>query len=84
MRSYARERTPADYDFGYASRITPAMAGGDESQLPREMMAGYASLLRHAQSPVETIDVPNEGPFSVLAEVGDPARAVHQAVLSRL
>ena len=45
------------------------------------MMDGYATLLRAAIN-VETIDVPGEDHFSVLARLGDPASELHKHVLA--
>jgi arylformamidase len=50
------------------------ITGAKESGLLHEMMDGYATLLRAAAINVETIDVPGEDHFSVMARLGDPLR----------
>jgi len=57
------------------------ITGAKESGLLHEMMDGYATLLRAAIN-VETIDVPGEDHFSVLARLGDPASELHKHVLA--
>jgi arylformamidase len=57
------------------------ITGAQESGLLHEMMDGYAALLRGAAVNVETIDVPAEDHFSVLARLGDGASDVHKRVL---
>jgi arylformamidase len=69
--------------------IRPAMppgllvTGGKESGLLHEMMDGYARQLRFAAIKVETVDVPGEDHFSVLARLGDRASELHKRVLAR-
>jgi arylformamidase len=58
------------------------ITGAKESGLLQEMMDGYAALLRSAAVNVETVDVPAEDHFSVLARLGDGASDVHKRVLA--
>jgi arylformamidase len=60
------------------------ISGAKESGLLHEMMDGYAALLRAAAINVETVDVPGEDHFSVLARLGDPASELHKRVLARM
>jgi arylformamidase len=60
------------------------ITGARESGLLHEMMDGYAALLRAAAINVETVDVPGEDHFSVLARLGDPASELHKRVLARM
>jgi arylformamidase len=53
-----------------------------ESGLLHEMMDGYATLLRTAAVNVETVDVPGENHFSVLARMGDTKSELHKRVLA--
>jgi hypothetical protein len=46
------------------------------------MMDGYAAMLCAAAINVETIDVPGEDHFSVLARLGDAASELHERVLA--
>ena len=56
--------------------------GAKESGLLHEMMDGYAAHLRAAKVSVETVDVPGEDHFSVLARLGDAASELHERVLA--
>ena len=58
------------------------VTGAKESGLLREMMDGYAALLRATAINVETVDVPGEDHFSVLARLGDAASGLHERVLA--
>jgi hypothetical protein len=58
------------------------ITGAKESGLLHEMMDSYAALLRTAAVSVETVDVPEEDHFSVLARLGDAASALHKHVLA--
>jgi arylformamidase len=60
------------------------ITGAKESGLLHEMMDGYAAQLRSAAIKVETVDVPGEDHFSVLARLGDPASELHKRVSSVL
>jgi arylformamidase len=64
--------------------MPPALVitGSKESGLLHAMMEGYARLLHAAAVPVETIDVPGEDHFSVLARLGDPSSEVHRRALA--
>lgn len=57
------------------------ITGAKESGLLHEMMDGYAAQLRSAAIKIETLDVPGEDHFSVLARLGDAVSEVHQRVL---
>jgi arylformamidase len=58
------------------------VTGAKESGLLHEMMDGYAALLRATAINVETVDVPGEDHFSVLARLGDAASGLHERVLA--
>jgi arylformamidase len=58
------------------------ITGAKESGLLHEMMDGYAAQLRSAAIKAETVDVPGEDHFSVLARLGDPASEPHQRALA--
>ena len=58
------------------------ITGAKESGLLHEMMDGYATQLRSAAIKVETLDVPGEDHFSVLARVGDAESELHKRVLA--
>jgi hypothetical protein len=58
------------------------ITGAKESDLLHEMMVGYAALLRADAVSVETVDVPAEDHFSVLARLGDPASELHKRALA--
>ena len=60
------------------------ITGAKESGLLHEMMDGYATQLRSAAIKVETVDVPGEDHFSVLARLGDAASELHKRVSSVL
>jgi arylformamidase len=58
------------------------VTGAKESGLLHEMMDGYAALLRVTAINVETVNVPGEDHFSVLARLGDAASGLHERVLA--
>mgnify|MGYP002423495439 CR=1 FL=1 len=58
------------------------ITGAKESGLLHEMMGGYAAQLRSAALKVETVDVPDEDHFSVLARLGDAESELHKRVLA--
>jgi arylformamidase len=58
------------------------ITGAKESGLLHEMMEGYAALLRTAAIKVETVDVPGEDHFSVLARLGEAASELHKRALA--
>jgi arylformamidase len=58
------------------------VTGAKESGLLHEMMDGYAALLRAAAINVETVDVPGEDHFSVLARLGDAESELHKRALA--
>jgi arylformamidase len=58
------------------------ITGAKESALLHEMMDGYAALLRTAAIKVETVDLPGEDHFSVLARLGDAASELHKRALA--
>jgi arylformamidase len=57
------------------------ITGAKESGLLHEMIDGYAAQLRAASIKAETLDVPGEDHFSVLARIGDAKSEVHKQVL---
>lgn len=58
------------------------ITGAKESGLLHEMMDGYGALLRTAAIRVETVDVPGEDHFSVLARLGDAESELHMRALA--
>jgi dipeptidyl aminopeptidase/acylaminoacyl peptidase len=58
------------------------ITGAKESRLLHEMMEGYAALLRGAAVNVETVDMPAEDHFSVLARLGDNTSSTHKRALA--
>jgi arylformamidase len=58
------------------------ITGAKESGLLHDMMDGYATLLGATAIDVETVDVPGEDHFSVLARLGDAESALHKRALA--
>jgi arylformamidase len=66
--------------------MPPALliTGARESGLLHAMMDEYARLLEAGGVPVETVDVPGEDHFSVLARLGDPSSDVYRRALAKV